>query len=162
MSTNNFLPETFIIPEDPEEKDLKIRDYLNDIASATNSKDSGFYEEEETITGQKFIPVFSSDGSKNASYRDVFRKAIDFGALPSISTKSIPHGIDFDLNFSMTKLYAAATHPGVMSIPIPNGGENVSQVITINIDPKNINITTKSNRSAFTRCFVVIEYIKTL
>ena len=59
-NANNLLPQTYIIPEDPDEKDLKIRQYFNDLATATNTKDSGIYDAVETITGQSFLPTFST------------------------------------------------------------------------------------------------------
>ena len=55
---NNFVPTTYIIPEDEGEKDLKLRQYFNSIGTALNTKDSGVYDAVETITGQQFLPVF--------------------------------------------------------------------------------------------------------
>jgi len=48
---NNFLPETFILPEDDAEFKIKLYEYLNQISLATNSQDSGLYVTEESITG---------------------------------------------------------------------------------------------------------------
>ena len=78
----NILPQTYIIPDDPDEKDLKIRQYLNNIALATNTKDSGIYNSSETVTGQQFLPTFSTQTASSATYRGVLRKVIDFGVLP--------------------------------------------------------------------------------
>lgn len=168
MSTNNFLPETYIIPDELEEKDLKLREYLNKIATATNSKDSGFYDDEEIVTGQKFIPVFISDGSSNAEHRDVFRKAIDFGALPNNSTKSVAHEISTTNKLSIVKLYGAATKTNSTNfqeaIPIPYVNSSVpAQGISLKMDNTNVIIETKGgNFNLFNRCFVVIEYLKVI
>ncbi len=164
MSSNftgniNILPETYIIPEDLAEKDIKLRDYLNDIATATNSKDSGLYDAVETETGQQFVPIFSTDTASNATYRGVIRKVIDFGALPNAGAKTIAHGITFTSDQSVTKLYAAATTPGTSWIPIPFASPTLNLNISLELDATNITITTGVNRTAYTRCFVVVEWI---
>lgn len=159
---NNLLPQTYIIPDDPSEKDVKLRQYLNDIATATNSKDSGIYDATETITGQQFLPVFSTQSASSTNYRTVFRKVFDFGALPNTGTTSLAHNITFGSTFSVTKLYAGATDPGTEWIQIPYASPTLANNIEINLDATNINIITGSNRSNFTRCFVVVEFIKTL
>jgi len=158
---NNFLPQSFIIPEDPSEKDLKIRQYLGDIASATNTKDTGFYDAVQTVTGQQFLPTFSNNTAANASYRPVLRKVVDFGALPLSSTKSVAHGITFSSELSVTRMYASATDPGNTWIPLPYSTGTLANNIELNIDSTNVNITTGTNRTNFTRCYVVIEWIST-
>lgn len=163
---NNFLPESYIFPEDDfPEYDVKLRQSLNNIASAVNTKDSGLYTDEETITGQQFLPTFSTDTSSNLNYRDVFRKVIDFGALPNAVSKSVPHGISTTQNYSIVRLYGAATEPGVSTITqgitIPHVNlATPSAGVQIDMNATNIIITTTTNYSIFTRCFVVVEYIK--
>jgi len=160
MSDDDFLPETYIIPEEAVEKDIKIKKYFEDISIAVNSKDSGFCEGEETVTGKQFLPIFSFDGTSNANYRDVFRKVIDFGTLPNSTTKSIPHGIEIRPEFSLTMLYGAATDPGVNWIPIPYASPIANNNIGLNITIDTVQIITAKNLVNFTRCFVVVEYIK--
>ena len=157
---NNFLSQNYIIPEDIEEKDLKLREYLNAIATATNTKDSGIYDAVETITGQSFLPTFSTQTAANATYRTVFRKVIDFGALPNSTTKSVAHNIAFSTSFSATKIYGASTNPGSTWFPLPYASSTLGNNIELNLSSTNVNVTTGSNRSAFTRTFIVIEYIK--
>lgn len=164
---NNFLAENYIFPEDNfEEYDVKLRSYLNDIASAVNTKDSGLYTDEEVLTGQQFLPNYSTTTSTNVNYRNVFRKVIDFGALPNTATKSVAHGIDTTQDFSIVRLYATATAPGVSTIQsaIPIPYMNVvtpTDSVQLLMGPINIFIrTTTANYIAYTRCFVVIEYIK--
>lgn len=164
---NNFLPENFIFPEDnDEEYDVKLRQYLNNIASAVNTKDSGLYTNEEVITGQKFLPTFGTTTSSSLNYRDVYRKVVDFGALPNTATKNVAHGIATTQDFSIVKLCAVATRPGAttittaLNIPYFNlavPGDNIQ----LQMDATNISIITiTGNFVTFTRCFVVIEYIK--
>ena len=159
---NNFLQESHIFPEDnPGEHDVKLRQYLNDISSAVNTKDSGLYTDEEVITGQQFLPTFSTTESSSLNYRDVFRKVIDFGALPNAAIKSVVHGIDITSDYSLVKLYGAATIPNVNMIPLPYSdvGALINN-ISLQIFPTVVTIQTGTNRSTYTRCFVVVEYIK--
>ena len=161
-NTTNLLPQTYIIPDDPDEKDLKIRQYLNNIALATNTKDSGIYNSTETITGQQFLPTFSTQTASNATYRGVLRKVIDFGSLPSASSKTVAHGITFTNKQSVTKLYAAATIPGSSWIPLPFASPTLNLNISLEMDATNIIITTGIDRTAYTRCFVVVEFMSVL
>lgn len=157
---NNLLPQNYIIPEEVSEKDLKLRQYLNDIATATNTKDSGIYDAVETITGQSFLPTFSTQTAANVTYRTVFRKVIDFGGLPNTATKSVAHGITFGNTLSATKVYGASTAPGTSWIPLPYASPVLANNIELNLDATNVNVTTGSNRTAYTRTFIIVEYIK--
>lgn len=163
---NDFLPESFIIPEDEEEKDIKIRQYLNDIASATNTKSSGLFDGVESITGNRFLPTFSDDTASNVNYRTVFRKVIDFGPLPNNGLKNVAHGITTEATFSLVHLYGAATNPGASTwtaaLPLPTSSPVLAFNIDISIDATNVGILTGSDRSAYTRTFVVIEWITTI
>ena len=157
---NNLLPTTFIIPEDESERNLMLNQYLNNIATATNSKDSGLYDAVETITGQSFLPTFSTDTGANATYRTVFRVVIDFGTLPNTTTKSVAHNLTLGSTWSVTKIYGAATDPSTSFIPLPYASPTLTNNIELNMDATNVNVTTGSDRTAYTRCFIIIEYIK--
>jgi len=160
---NNFLQTDYIIPQDISEKDLKIRQYFNDIATAVNSKDSGFYDGTITVSGQQFLPIFSSQNASSIVYRDVFRLVIDTGALANAGTTTTAHGITTTENYSLVRLYGAATDPGALTwtsvIPLPFASPTLANNISLEADATNIIITTGSDRTAYTRSFVVIEYI---
>ena len=165
-NSNNFLPESYIFPEDNfEEYDVKLRQYLNNMANAVNTKDSGLYTDEEVITGQQFLPLYSTDTSSNVNYRNVFRKVIDFGALPDSSTKTVAHGISTTEDFSIVRLYATATDPGASTlqtaIPIPYVNvADPADGVQLSMGATNMSITTTTgNYTVYTRCFVVVEYI---
>jgi hypothetical protein len=164
---NNFIQESFLFPEnDPKEYDVKLRQYLNNMASSLNTKDNGLYTDEEVVTGQQFVPIYDTDKSSNLNYRDVFRKVIDFGALPNATTKNVAHGITTTEDFSIVKLYGTATQPGVSTIqtaiPIPYiNAASAANSVTLSMDATNITIKTNTaTYIVFTRCFVVVEYIK--
>ncbi len=160
-----FQPDTYIFPEVFDETfRIKLREYLNNISISLNSKESGFFLENEIPTGRLFIPTFSSTTSQNLEYRAVYRTVVDFGALPNTATKSVAHGISTTQNYSIVHLYGAATDPGgatiTSALPIPYASSTAANNIELNMDATNVNITTGSNRTAYTRTFVVIEYIK--
>lgn len=159
---NNFLPQDFIIPDDPGQKDLMLRNYLNSIATATNSKDSGIYDAVETITGQQYLPTFNTNTAANATYRSVLRKVIDFGALPNATSKSVAHNITFNTNFSVTRIYGAATDPTNTWIPLPFASPTLANNISLEATSTNIVIITGSNRTNFTRSFIVVEWMTRL
>lgn len=159
---NTFLPQDYIFPTSESDFKEKLRYYLNEMSFAVNTKDSGVYDAVETVTGQKFLPTFSTESSSSTNYRSVLRKVVDFGSLPNAGTKSVAHGITLGSTLSVTQLYAAATNPSTSWIPIPYASPTAANNIELNVDSTNINIITGSNRTAYTRCFVVIEYITTV
>lgn len=156
------VPENYIIPDDSALAHLKIRQYLNDIAYSLNRKDSGYFVSQSTITGQQFVPTFSTSTGTSTVYRSVLRKVIDTGALPNTGTINVAHGITIGSTFSVTKLYGAATDPAAPSwIPLPYASPTLTTNISLDVGSTNVTITTGSNRVAYTRSFVVIEYITT-
>jgi len=168
-NSNNLIPENYIFPEiDTEEYDVKVRQYLNSMAIAVNSKENGLFNNQEVMTGQQFLPTFSIQTANNVNFREVFRMVVDFGALPNTATKSVPHGITTTQDYSFVHIYATATDPGATTItsaiPIPFATPTaLANNIQIDVDATNVNITTNSAfYTAYTRCFVVLEYIKTV
>ncbi len=164
---NDFVPESYIFPEDDfPEYDVKLRQYLNIISVSLNTKDSGLYTDQEIITGQQFLPIYSTDSSSSLNYRDVFRKVIDFGILPDSTSKSIAHNISTTEDYSIVKLYATATDPAASTlqtaIPIPY--VNVAAPadgVQLDMDSTDVIITTTTaNYTSYTRCFIIVEYIK--
>ena len=138
----------------PEFKELLVRLYqnVNNIAIALNNKDSALYFQEEFLNSQVFFNPNSVDPNNQ---RQVYRKVINFGALPNTATTSVAHGITFDANSNMTRFYGAATDPaGLTYIPIPSLQANLTADVT------NVNITTTANLTNYTRTVVVLEYVK--
>ena len=161
----NFQPDVYLFPEEFNDSfRIKLRQYLNDIAIALNAKENAFYFPKETPTGGLFIPTFNTNRAQNATYRAVYRTEIDFGALPNTSTKTVAHGITTTENWSLIKLFGGATDPGASTITsglsIPFASPTLANNISLEIDATNVIITTGSNRTAYTRTFITIEYIK--
>lgn len=139
---------------------VRLRQNINNLALVTNIKDSGYYLPAEFINGQLYFPntdpAITAPGAKNAVYRQVYRMVVDFGALPNTGTKSVAHNIpDINADFTFTRMYGAATDPvGLNYLPIPNAD------ITLTADATNVNITTVANLTAYTRTYIVLEYLK--
>lgn len=159
-----YLPIYDPVPEVWDEAKSEITERFTKQADAINAKVTGWYYDVEVDTGKKFIPL-ENDSFVDASseiYRTIFRKVIIFGALPNTATKAIVHGITVDENFTLIQMYAGASDPtGVFpSVPIPYASPTAADNIELRLDDTNVYITTGSDRTAFTRCNVVIEYIQ--
>jgi hypothetical protein len=146
-----------------EFKELLVRLYqnINNIALALNLKDSGYYVPTEFVNGQLYFPnaTLNTAASGPAPFRQVFRKIINFGALPNAGSKSVAHGILITPTYSFTRIYATATNPNTSFIPIPYASPVLANNIELQVDTVNVTITTGSNRTAYTICYVVLEYI---
>ena len=156
----SFVPTTFIFPENEDDVRLVLTDYLKKIVAAVNAKDIGQYNTQELVTGQQFFTA----GNNNA-FRQTYRKVIDFGALPNAAVKSVAHGITTLGTTVFTRIYATATDPAATSInqaiPIPYINVNApADSVELYVDATNVNIeTTTANYTAFTTCYVILEYI---
>lgn len=170
MSKGLFLPTTPMFDvgdlkdiENLKELVIRLTQSVNNISIAVNLKDTGYYVLEEYINGQVFFTNPTSPMTlQSEKTRQVFRKVIDFGPLPDTATKTVPHGIAPDASFTFTRIYATASDPiNLLYLPIPFASTiAVANNIEIVVDAVNVRIRTGINRSAFTRTFVILEYIK--
>jgi len=152
----NQLPISIEYPQNSSLLQVINTETYKRTANAVNTKVSGLYLPQEIASFKQYFTP--SDPMQN---RAVYRKVIDFGTLPNAGTKSVAHGIAFDANSSLTHLYAAATDPvALIYIPIPYASPTLANNIEIYLDAANVNIVTGSNRTAFTICYVVIEWLK--
>jgi len=166
QNLESYVPVYDASPSTWEEGMPFIVEQLKKIANAVNVREIGFFLDQELLTGKSFIPGVSivSDGGSSQQFRTILRKVIDFGPLPAAGTKSIPHGITFDANFTLIQMWASATDPvALVAFPIPYADPiALINAVSLTIDATNVNITVGINRSSFTRCFVFIEYIQEL
>ena len=174
LNPGSFIPTTdvydvsIIYSLDINSKEFKeflvrLRQSINTIALALNTKDSAYYVQEEFVNGQVFFPnpALSSTTQAVPVLRQDYRIVINFGALPNNATKSVPHGLTITSDFSFTRIYAVASNTTGMSyIPIPYSSTTAGDVIELNVDAVNVNITTHSNKTAYTITYVILEYIK--
>jgi len=148
----------------PAFKELLVRLYqnLNNMAQALNVKDSAIYNTQEFVNGQLYFanPALNSTSTTAPRMRQVMRKVINFGALPNTGTKTAAHGITVNSSTTLTRAYASASDTtGNNYIPIPYASPTLVNNIELKVDGTNVTIITGSNRSAFTVCYVVVEYL---
>lgn len=170
-----FLPTTDIFDRplideidinSQEFKDFLVRLYqtTNNIANVVNIKDSGFYVETEFVNGQIWFPnkSLNSKTSQAPDYRQVFRKVIDFGALKNAAGNTpIAHGITITNNLTFTRIYGTTSNTaGSLYRPIPYASATANEIIELWVDATNVNITVGKDQSAYTTCYVILEYIK--
>ena len=145
----------------PQFKELLVRLYqnLNTHAMATNAKDTGTYHTEEFVNGQMFFP-----GSGSKDQRNVFRKVINFGALPDGSgggaVASVAHDITITKDMTFTRIYGTASKQTVPYFYLPIPYVSATDSIELYVDATNVNIATVSDLSAYTKAYVVLEYLK--
>jgi hypothetical protein len=156
------LQETDI---DPKLKSLMIRLYqnLNVMSLVLNDKDTGYYVDQEYVNGQKFFPDPNLNLNSTASpiYRQIYRKVINFGALPNTTSKTIPHNITIQSNYTLTRLYGAATNSIATSlIPLPFASPTAADNIQLEMTDTNIIITTGKDQTTYTTCYIIIEILK--
>ena len=149
----------------PEFKELLVRMHQNigDIANNLNLKDTGYYDTNEYVCGRVYFPnpAFNTQTAGYPNFRQVFRKTINFGALPNAGTKSVVHNITIVPSMTFTHIYATANDlTNDIYIPIPFASPTLNQNIKITIDNTNVNITTAINYSSYTICYVVLEYLQ--
>jgi hypothetical protein len=158
----------------PEFKELLVRMYMdiNRIALAVNQKETGTYAPipNEFVDGNQWFPnpAYTSQTAINPTLRQEFRTVINFGMLPNTTTQSVAHGIGDPVtgtltSFTFTRIYAVASDTTARTyIPIPFVDVVTAGAadIQIDVDAVYVNITTASNRTNYTVCYVVLEYIK--
>jgi len=147
----------------PEFKELLVRLYqnVNNISLALNLKDSAYYAEEEFVNGQSFPPNPTVVGESPQPSRQVFRKLIDFGALPNTGVKTVAHNIAITSTFNFTRIYGCASdQTGLSFIPLPYASPTLANNIELSVDATNVIVTTGSNRSNYTVTWVILEFLK--
>ena len=121
---------------------------LNDVKGYVDSSNS--YSTAEVKTGGKWI-----DG------KPIYRKVVDFGALPNATIK----GVSFDnINAdTFVKIEGIAMNNSGSAVTIPFADTSAAtQSIAIFINSSSVSISTgATNRSDYTKCYITIEYTKT-
>lgn len=163
---NELLLEYEDFPKEYNEQfRVQLIQMINDICISINSKESGFYSDETTITSEKVLPTYCDDlaGAVNVYHRTVRRKVIFTGALPDNGTKQILHNINFPTGSVGWRLWGGASIIDAnkdlkVFIQLPLGSPNLSSNIEIYATENHVVIVTGTNRSNFNFSFVVVEY----
>lgn len=156
-SQQSFLPTTIILPplEKADEFNYVLTDFIKKIISSVNAKDIGQYVLQEIQNGQVFF--ISND---NQNFRSIYRKVINFGALPNSTTKLVQHGIQITDQLRFTRIYGCANHPNNEFLPLPFSSSVLAENILLQVDNQNVIIETAQDYSAFTDSYVILEYFK--
>lgn len=161
-----YLPVYDVVPDKWEDARPFMVEQFKKISTAVNIREIGWFIDEEVLSGKAFIPGLNNvlGGATSQQFRQVFRKVVDFGTLPNAGTKSVPHGITVDNNFTLTFLGAYATDPiSLTSFPIPYCDPlALASGVALTLSATTVNITTGIDRTNFTRCFITIEYMQEL
>lgn len=156
-----YLPEEFQLPVDEKQYREFISERERRTASNVNIREIGQFELQELLSGQTWFTV--SNNPKRS--RSVFRKVIDFGALPNATTKSVAHNITMTSTGFFTKVIAVAKNPTAAAgtpkyFQIPYASPVLNDNIEIFCDDTNVYIKTGKNQTAVTQVYCVLEYIK--
>jgi len=175
VSSGAFLNTRYIVdPSRIYEMNVNSREFkdilvsifqnMNSITNMMNMKTTGTFPLQEFVTGNQYFPnpSLSSASSTTPVFRAEYRKVINFGALPgSTSTASVAHEIDFNSNTLFTGVYGIASDTTSYNyIPIPYATSTAADIVEINVDTTNVNITVGKDMSAFDKVLVVLSYLK--
>jgi len=145
----SYLPVYDTIPEKWEEGRQFLVEELKRISNVVNSREIGFYLDQELLTGKAFIPVPAIPGNNPGQFRQVFRMVIEVGPITA-ATITVAHGITFDVNFTLVDLWAAATNQSTFDATIFGNSDTISM--------NAVDVIIVSN-GVYNVCNVVIEYM---
>lgn len=152
----------------PEMKELFIRLYqnLSLMSSVVETADKGFYSTQEFLSGQNWFPdpaYYAGTALHQTQNRQPFRKVINMGALKNAGTTSQLHGITVTNTLRWTRIDGVATAPGtadpaLSGIRLPYVSTTGS-IVELNVTSTTVNVITNDDKTAFTTCYVVLEYL---
>ena len=159
------MDESLIVSSDlqiSDSKNIALLNKINEIINILNLKVNGIYSTLEFDTGKLYFPSpnISSIDNQQVLPRNVYGRVVNFGALPSSTTKTVAHGININPELIFIDIYGCATNTGVGGKKLPYASPVLNDNIEIWPDATYVNIKTAKDYSAYTVCYVVIEYIK--
>ena len=159
---DTYIPVYNDLPEEWEESRTFLVEQLREMTEGINAREVAIYIDTEQLTGGQFIK-----GTANPpQFRNIFRKVIDFGALPNTTAKTVAHGITTTANTRIISRNAWANDPGASdltaAIPIPYVNVTTpTDGVQLDVDNTNVTITTTTaNYTNYTSTFVILEYIQ--
>ncbi len=170
INTGSYVPTTNVWDiarlyevevNSPEFKELLVRLYqnVNNIAVALNTKVTGYYINQEFVSGKLFYNP-NADPNDPLLLRPGFIKTINTGALGAGPT-AINHNIAVTATFQWMFIYGAATDTGTLiGYPLPFAGA-AGNNIEVSVTATQILINNNSG-ATFTDSQVTLEYCKQL
>ena len=151
QNLESYVPVYDVIPEEWEEARQFLVEQLRKITNGVNSREIGFYLDEELLSGKAFIPGVTAPGNNPGQFRRILRIVVNVSPLV-MGVNTFPHGVTFDANFTLTHLYVAATNSITLMAQEISGNDVV-------MNATNLVITSPA---AFDRAFATIEYTQEL
>lgn len=154
QNLESYVPVYDVAPEKWEDARPFIVEQLKKLAIAINTREIGFYLDQELLSGKSFIPGvnISNDGGSSQQFRTILRIVVDVGPLVNGVNPAKAHGVMFDANLTSIDSWVEATNSTTLtavSLKYPN----------LTINGPNININSPG---AFDRAFFFWEYIQEL
>lgn len=145
--TRQFLPDSFVIPEDPQLKDVVIQEYLEQIAAAVNSIPE--------------VTQSASAPSPPAPSPPAFLTAtVDCGALPNNAHKFIDHNVPLGPTSEVLGVRGIANNPNTAAMPITFADpKHPVYGVAVVVFWKQVLILTAIDYSRFTKSTVTFDYI---
>lgn len=133
----------------------KVQDTdMNEIKSVVNNnanilQGETTYSLSETDTGKIWI-----DG------KPIYRKVIDFGALPNNAIKNVAHNIT---NLSYVIFANGISYSSTTGnyFPIPYSADSLQAQAKMWVTNTDVSLQTLSDRSNYTTTYIILEYTKT-
>lgn len=146
-----FVPVYDAIPKEWEDARPFVVEQLKRISNAVNSREIGFFLDQEVLSGKQFIPVPAMEdlnrSADSQQTRTVLRKVINVSPL-ILGVNTFAHGIIFDANFTLIDLWIAGTNSVTLTARVISGNDVIMNAINLVI----------TSPQAFDRAFAFVEY----
>lgn len=152
-----YLPTTYIL-EGEDQKQLAVRLYqtINSIILALNQKDTGQYITQEFVTGQLYT---NPNDPSLLRQRNGYREWYIIGAIGAGIT-TFPHGLTIGTTWEFVRIRGTASNTTTGNYyPLPFASAAGLTNIELRVNNTDIIITNNSGVT-FTKCNVVLEYLK--
>lgn len=130
------------------------------VLSATKSELGATYSWEEPESGIiNYSTTEQNTGQKWIDGRDIYSKTINFGAFPNATSKSVAHGID---NLNLLIKIDSIAYDGIsyMTVPLVYARDDAALNTRLLVNDTNIVVSSNSDRSNITQCYVTLYYTK--
>lgn len=152
-SIGNFVPENYVIPDEPFQLQEFLKKTLEEHARFINRKDMGQYETIELQNNQTF------PGTLPQNKKQIYRKIFEFNAIAAGATLNIPHGITGITDF--TRIYGTIITAVPDNRPLPYVDViNVTNQVSVLRNGLNIVIVNGATAPNITSGRVIVEFMK--
>lgn len=131
---------------------------LYDPTGTTDLEKNPTMSADEIIAEEVYTTSEAAIGSYNGS--TLYRKTVDFGALPNNTSKDVAHNITNLSRVVNTKAYAYRSSDG-FTIGLNFSSPTLENNLNFLTNGTNIRVTSGSNFSSYAECYVTLEYTKT-